>query len=114
MHKTKQGLNGLRDLIGCHGFGCTLSAAPIACLKSEECSYLFLFYFILFWFGHCGFFFFFFFLMGAIELFGEKNRNLEFTSQQKNKFSIFFFFFLLSTSTMLTSKNIFIIYNFIA
>ena len=33
---------------------------------------------------------------------GEKNRNLEFISQQRNKFSNFF---LLSTSTVLTSKN---------
>ena len=54
VQKTKQGLNGLRDLIDCHGFGRTFSAAPTACLKSEECSYLF-FYFGL-----------------AIEVFGEK------------------------------------------
>ena len=93
MHKTKQGLNGLRDLIGCHGFGRTLSAAPTACLKSEKCSYLFsssffglaieVFLFI--------YHFFFFFMIGAIEVFGGKNRNLEFISQQRNKFSNFFF-----------------------
>ena len=94
VHKTKQGLNSLRDLISCHGFGHTLSAAPTACLKSEECSYLF---FLLVW---------------PLRCLGKKNRNLEFISQQRNKFSKFFF--LLSTSTVLTSKNIFIIYNFIA
>ena len=55
VHKTKQGLNGLRDLIGYYGFGLTFSFAPIACLKSEECSYLFFFFFGL-----------------GIEVFGEK------------------------------------------
>ena len=51
-------------------------------------------------------------LVWALRCLGKKNRNLEFISQQRNKFSNFFFW--LSTSTVLTSKNIFIIYNFIS
>ena len=55
---------------------------------------------------------FFFFGLG-IEVFGGKNRNLEFIFHNKEINLVIFFFFLLSISTVLTSKNIFISYNFI-
>ena len=77
VHKTKQGLNGLRDLVGCHGFGLTFSAAPTTCLKSEECSYLF-FYFGL-----------------GIKVFGGKKKEIQNLFHNREKNLVIFFCFQL-------------------
>ena len=114
------GLNGLRDLIGYHGFGRTFSAAPTACWACHYCLFTLqnflqescaLFRKTSRLFEECSYLFFFFGL--GIEVFGGKNRNLEFIFHNKEINLVIFFFFLLSISTVLTSKNIFISYNFI-